>query len=225
MKIDIHTVLEHDQLRKEFLRYTHRAFKALPSIDRPRILDIGCGSGIPSIELARLSDGEIIGIDSNAALINTFNEKIKDAGLSDRVKAMVCSIQDMDFPDAYFDVLWAEGVVHIIGFAESLTSWRRFIKSKGFLVVHDDVGDIDNKRARISQCGYKMIQSFCISGDEWWQKYYHPLEIRINKLRRKYSADQAIQAQLDREQQWVKAFLTNPDYYGSIFYIIQKRVR
>ena len=54
---------EIEELRANFIRYTKKAFRMLPKLDRPRILDIGCGSGAPTIELARLSDGEIIGID------------------------------------------------------------------------------------------------------------------------------------------------------------------
>lgn len=45
--------------------YTRRAFEMLPKLDKPRILDIGCGPGGPTMELARLSGGSVIGLDNH----------------------------------------------------------------------------------------------------------------------------------------------------------------
>ena len=48
----------------------------LPELAKPRILDMGCGSGIPTLELARLSRGEAIGIDIDQPALDTiFVEK------------------------------------------------------------------------------------------------------------------------------------------------------
>ena len=63
MSREIELEINADQLRLTFLKYTKKAFEMLPQINKPRILDIGCGSGVPTLELARLSNGEIIGID------------------------------------------------------------------------------------------------------------------------------------------------------------------
>jgi len=63
MSIDIINELNLEQFREVFLKYTRKAFQMLPKMDKPCILDIGCGTGLTTIELARLSDGEIIGID------------------------------------------------------------------------------------------------------------------------------------------------------------------
>ena len=58
-----------DRLRKHLLKYTRRAFRMLPPLEKPRILDIGCGSGVPSIVLARLSRGQVIGLDIDPSLL------------------------------------------------------------------------------------------------------------------------------------------------------------
>ena len=55
--------IEKDSLRKHLLKYTRKAFRMLPQLNKPRILDMGYGSGVPTLELARLSKGEITGID------------------------------------------------------------------------------------------------------------------------------------------------------------------
>lgn len=41
--------VQKDKIRKRLLKYTRKAFRMLPQMEKPRILDIGCGSGIPTI--------------------------------------------------------------------------------------------------------------------------------------------------------------------------------
>ena len=71
--------MEKDRIRKRFLKYTGRAFRILPQINKPRILDIGCGSGVPTLELARLSHGEVMAIDIDQPALDKFARKIKEA--------------------------------------------------------------------------------------------------------------------------------------------------
>ena len=126
-----------DLLREGLAKYTRKAFKVIPKLDRPRILDIGCGSGVPTMDLARLSNGEIVGLDINQPLLDRLARKIKKAGLSDRVRIVKCSMFDIDCPDESFDIIWAEGSTFIIGFERALKEWRRFLKPKRFLVAHE----------------------------------------------------------------------------------------
>jgi len=102
------------------------------------LLIIGCGSGVPTMELAKLSDGEIIGIDIDQELLDILSKKIEEEGLTNRVKAVKCSLLDIKFPDNSFDVIWAEGSITSLGVEKSLKKWNRLIKPEGFLVVHDE---------------------------------------------------------------------------------------
>lgn len=77
-----------DRVRERFNRFTRKAFEMLPKMDRPFILDVGCGSGVPTMELAEISNGQIIALDINHELINRLAVKIEKAGLSDRVKVI-----------------------------------------------------------------------------------------------------------------------------------------
>jgi hypothetical protein len=49
-----------DRIRKHFLKYTIKAFQMLPQMEHLRIIDISCGSGVSTIELAKLSQGGLI---------------------------------------------------------------------------------------------------------------------------------------------------------------------
>ncbi len=214
--------LDRDGLRANFNRYTQKAFRMLPRLNKPRILDIGCGSGVPTMALARLSDGEVFGIDIDHDALEEFAKKISEGGLSDRVKAVECSLFNIEFPDENFDIVWAEGVIAFIGFEGGLREWRRLIKPNGFLVVHDNRDDIESKRDCISVCGYAMIDMFLVAKDAWWNDYYCLLEKRIQELRRKYSRNSNVLAFLDKEQKEVDEFKNNPKYHSSVFFILQK---
>jgi ubiquinone/menaquinone biosynthesis C-methylase UbiE len=66
-------------LRANLCKYTRQAFHLLPELNKPRILDIGCGAGVPTMELAGLSSGQITGVDINQSLLDRLERKIKEA--------------------------------------------------------------------------------------------------------------------------------------------------
>lgn len=223
--------------------YTRRAFQMLPRLDKPRILDVGCGPGGPTLELARLSQGEVIGMDVHQPYLDELAKKIKRAGLSGRVKAVNCSMFAMDFPDESLDIIWAEGSIFIIGFERGLKEWRRFIKPNGFLVVHemtwlrpDPPQEIDDywkelypgiktvaeNLEQIPSCGYDIIGHFVLPEDAWWVEYYGPLEMRIQELREKYVHNSEALVALDKEQREIDMFRKYHKWYGSVFFIMQK---
>ena len=212
-----------DLVRKRLIKYTRRAFRVLPQLDKPRILDIGCGSGIPTMELAGLSNGQIIGLDINQPLLDRLMRKIKKAGLSDRVKTLKCSMFDMDFPDESFDIIWAEGSISVIGFERGLKEWRRFLKPNGFLVVHDEVGSITQQLEQIFSCGYDLLGYFVLGEETWWNEYYAPLEKRIHKIRTKHADNPRAIAVLDAEQREIEMVKQNPGRYCSAYFVMKKR--
>ena len=216
---------DKDKLREGFLKYTRKAFHLLPPLDRPRILDVGCGSGIPTMELAALSKGEITGLDIDQPSLDRLAAKIKAAGLSHRVRTLKCSLLDMDFPDGSFNIIWAEGSISPIGFERALKEWRRFLKPEGFLVFHDETGNIAEKLEQVSRCGYELLGHFIVSQDAWWKKYYVPLEKRINKMRKKYAGDPRALAALeeDEDRRFIETFRKNPERYSSAFFVMKKR--
>ena len=215
--------IDKDLLREGLSKYTRKAFHMLPKLDKPRILDVGCGSGVPTMELARLSNGQIIGLDINQHLLDRLMRKIEEAGLSDRVKTVKSSMFDMDFPDGSFDIIWAEGSISIIGFEKGLKEWRRFLKPNGLLAVHDEVVNISEKLQLIATCGYELLEHFTLHQDTWWIEYYAPLERRINEIRTENAGDPKALLALDNEQREIDVFKKNPGRYASVFLIMKKR--
>ena len=215
--------IDRDPIRERLNPYTREAFQMLPELDKPHILDIGCGSGVPTMELARLSNGQIIGLDIEQSLLDKLARKIEEAGLSDRVKTLKCSMFDLDFPDESFDIIWAEGSIATIGFEKGLKEWRRFLKPNGFLVVHDEITNITKKLEQIPSCGYDLLGHFTLPEDTWWTEYYGPLEKRMNEIRTKHADEPQALLKLDKEQREIDLFKANPRQYGSVFFVMQKR--
>ncbi|MFC1930234.1 class I SAM-dependent methyltransferase [Chloroflexota bacterium] len=215
--------MRKDNIRKRLLKYTRKAFRMLPQLEKPRILDVGCGSGIPTLELARLSHGEIMGIDIDQPALDKLTSKIKEAGLTDQVQAVNCSILDMDFPDGSFDIIWSEGSIYAIGFERGLREWRRFLKPDGFMVVHDEQGNVKEKLEQISYCGYELLGYFILGKDTWWTEYYAPLEKCISEIRTKCADDPKLLAALDNDRREIDTFKKNPGRYSSVFFIMKKR--
>jgi len=213
--------LNKDHFRENFNKYTRKAFKMLPELEKPRILDIGCGSGVPTIELAKLSDGEIVGIDIDQPLLDKLNKKIKENGLKNRMRTMKCSLFEMDFHSESFDIIWAEGL-QFIDFEKRLKEWKQLLKPEGFLVLHDDMKNMSNKIKVIPSCGYNLINYFSLPEDVWWTEYYNPLEIQINKLLRKYKNNPEALKLLTKDQNEIEMVKKNPKEFGSVFYILQK---
>lgn len=213
-KIEIYV----EDFRKNFLQYTRKAFEMLPRLDQPKILDVGCGSGIPAIELAHLSNAQIIGIDIDEEALNKFNEKIKKLNLSDRVKTINCSLLKLDFPNENFDIIWAEGVIQFIGFERALKEWSRLLKNNGFIVVHDDLSDKEKKLKIIPQKGYTLINYFQLPDNAWEVGYFMPLERQIEKLRDYPKKPKNLKSFIKE----INSYKKNPENYRSMFYLIQK---
>lgn len=58
--------------------YTKKAYHTIPALSPdPVIVDIGCGTGMQTMELARISFGTVTGIDNYEPYIAKLREKLK----------------------------------------------------------------------------------------------------------------------------------------------------
>ena len=214
--------IQMDKLRKRLLKYTRKAFRMLPKLDNPCILDVGCGSGISTMELARLSRGRVLGIDIDQPALDKFAKRITEMGLTDLVQAVNCSMVDMDFPDQSYDIIWSEGSIYAIGFEKGLREWKRFLKPVSFMVIHDEQGNVDEKLQQISNYGYELIGYFELSKDVWWAEYFAPLEKLIGETRKKYTHNPKILEELHQAQWELDMFRKYPEHNNSVYFVMKK---
>jgi len=214
--------LGKDKIRKRLLKYTRKAFRTIPKVDRPRILDIGCGSGVSTLELAKLSCGNVIGIDIDKPALEKFARRIKETGLTNRIQVINCSMFDMDFPEESFDIVWVEGSIYAIGFERGLREWKRLLKSSGFMVVHDEQGNVREKLEQISNCGYELLGYFMLSKEIWWTEYFAPLEKWIAESKTTYIDDPQILEELHQAQLELDMYKKYPERNSSVCFVMKK---
>jgi ubiquinone/menaquinone biosynthesis C-methylase UbiE len=208
-------------LRANFLKYMRVAFKLLPKMDKPRILDPGCGTGIPTIELANLSDGDIIAIDIDQKLIETLKEKIKERNLITRITAKKMSFLKNDFSDNYFDLIWEESVLQVIGFRKSFKECHRVLKPGGFLVHCQSINNLRKNHDFIINSGFKIVNQLNLPEDCWWTEYYEPLEKKLKDIR-EGKGDKNLFRDLNNVEVEIKMVKSNPKEYDCGYYILQK---
>ncbi|MGA9291659.1 MAG: class I SAM-dependent methyltransferase [Ignavibacteriaceae bacterium] len=104
-----------------------------------KILDSGCGSGFTIIELAKkFPSSEFVGIDLSDPLLEIANDKIKCEKLVNRIKFLKADVQDVPFPNSYFDFIININMLHLIKSpVKMLNEIERVLKSDGFFFITD----------------------------------------------------------------------------------------
>jgi ubiquinone/menaquinone biosynthesis C-methylase UbiE len=223
---------------------TKKAFDKLAGLpEHPQILDVGCGTGMQTLVLAKISTGNITALDNHAPFIEKLKRKARQNGCSDRIRYVVRDMNSMSFPKGSFDVIWCEGAAFVMGFNNALKAWRPLLRPKGYLAVSELVWfkkrapqEIEDFFVReypdmkyyehifpiIESAGYKMIDYFPLPDKSWWTDYYTPAEKKLVQMRRKYRNDRKAQAIFDSFQLEIDMHRKYSNYYGYGFYIIQK---
>ncbi|WP_448563145.1 class I SAM-dependent methyltransferase [Trichothermofontia sp.] len=117
--------------------YTEQALGYLPPLSQPQILDIGCGPGEQTLTLARLTDGQIMAIDTHQPYLDRLQAEANSRGWGDRIHCRQASMFDLSFVETPVDLIWSEGAIYLIGFTEGLQQWRSVLKPGGYLVVSE----------------------------------------------------------------------------------------
>jgi SAM-dependent methyltransferase len=199
------------------LKYTTLAYTLLPALDRPRILDAGCGTGVPTVHLAEISGGTIVAVDTDAAAIAKLAEKLTHKGLSTRVQLMNAPMESLPFDKESFDIVWAEGSISRLGFEAALRLLGTYAKEGGFVVFHDEVGDYLHKISTVQATGYVLLGFFLLSQSVWWDEYYKPLDANLA------SADSASPPHsLHAIKKELEEYTMNPSRFQSAFFVTQK---
>jgi SAM-dependent methyltransferase len=211
MKTDIFEI--RDECRKKLSRYTVQAYSLIPEIDNPGILDIGCGTGVSSLELIKKINGIIYAVDPDLPSIDRLRQKVSHLNLNHRIQIYNDSIFNTGIFKDKFDIVLAEGLLNIIGFEKGLSLLTGHVKKGGFLIIHDELKDDSDKRILFENYKLKLLDSFILDENVWWNEYYCCLEEKIKALKR----DDLFKGELEE----IAGYRKNPLEFRSIFYILK----
>jgi SAM-dependent methyltransferase len=222
---------------------TRKAFEMLAELPSDAcILDIGCGPGMQTIQLAKLTNGTITAVDTHEPFLTEVKQRAVADGLGERILPRKASMFTLPFDNHSFDVIWSEGSIYIMGFEQGLKAWRPFLKPGGYLAVSElawldnhppteaaefweknypGMKTVEDHLRAVEQSGYTLIGHFVLPESGWWDDYYLPMEQRILALRETYRNDTACLGQLDEAQQEIDLFRKYSNYYGYVFYVMQ----
>jgi ubiquinone/menaquinone biosynthesis C-methylase UbiE len=101
------------------------------------LLDVGCGPGTITVDLARqVAPGRVIGVDRAADVLSKASAHALEQGVS--IELHVGDVYALQFPDASFDVVHAHQVLqHLREPVRALAEMRRVLRPGGLVAARD----------------------------------------------------------------------------------------
>ena len=223
---------------------TRRAFNVITRLPKhPFILDIGCGPGVQTIELARISTGRIIALDNHQAFLDKLMKTARDEGFAENIIPKNISMLDMHFDEDTFDIIWSEGALYFMGFQNGLRRCHHLLKNNGYLAVtelvylvpnppvsvtqyfeneYPDIKDLKGNIEFIKNGGFHLLSNFTLPESAWFDLYYLPIEKELSRLNKKYQGNKIALGVFDGFRNEIDFYKKYSEFYGYEFFIMQK---
>ena len=223
---------------------TRRAFNTLPNLpEQPFILDIGCGPGVQTIELAKISKGIIIALDNHQPFLDKLMKSAQREGVAEKITPKNISMLEMDFTENTFDIIWSEGALYFMGFQNGLRRCHQLLKNDGYAAVSEAVYLVSDPPAPVAQFfekeysemkdvksnieliqneGFHLLSNFTLPESAWLDSYYLPMEEELSRLNEKYRGNKVALGVFEDFRNEIDFYKKYSEYYGYEFFIMQK---
>jgi ubiquinone/menaquinone biosynthesis C-methylase UbiE len=222
---------------------TRKAFEMMENLpSEPRILDIGCGPGVQTVELLRLSEGTVVALDLLPQMISRVRKAAEYAGFADRLETVQADMNDMAFEPSSFDVIWSEGAIYFIGFEMGLAKVKEFVKPGGYVAVSEavwlepdpprevvefwqeypEIDTVGRKLGIVSALGYESVDHFVLPASSWSESYYDPLATRVSEYEHEWKGIRDAEDVLAEARQEISIFRKYSRHYGYAFFVMRR---
>ena len=223
---------------------TRRALAMMADLPaQPRVLDLGCGPGAGSLNLANLTGGRVTALDLHAPFVGQQAAAARAAGLSHRLDPVCADMRAAPLAAGVFDLVWSEGALYSIGFRQGLGLCARLVRPGGVIAVSEavwtapepprevarwwsaayaDIASIDEKTGAVRDAGFDMLGHFTLPREAWWEHLYGPIRARLDGLRQAWADDEAglaVIAEFDTE---IEMFERWGHTYGYEFFVARR---
>lgn len=212
--------------------------------EAPAIVDLGCGVGGPTLQLAELvPDGSIVAIDRHEPSIERLRSAVAARGLEQRVHAVVGDMARPELAPGSVDLVWSEGALYILGLRDALRVCRDLLRPGGYLAFTEavwrkadpppevraifdedcpDMGRAVDVVPVIRDGGFELGGHFTLPDEAWWDDFYTPMEARIAELRSEHAGDDEALGILDELAAEPETHRRCAAYYGYEFFVARR---
>lgn len=119
----------HERLDRQIAPIGHAAMQAAHLKAGDRVIDVGCGCGETSLEIAgRVAPGEVLGLDASAMLLEIAREAARNHGVAN-LRFLEADAQVQALPATAFDVLFSRfGVMFFEDPTAAFANLRKALK-------------------------------------------------------------------------------------------------
>lgn len=225
---------------------TRRAYGMMSGVPAaPRILDIGCGPGVQTVDLLKISGGKVVALDFLPLMIERTKAAAAQAGVSDRLEVLERDMAQMDFAPDSFDIIWSEGAIYNLGFENGLKKVKSFVRPGGHVAVSEpvwlkpdppapvvalwtqypEIDTVENKRTVIERSGYELEGCFVLPPDTWTVDYYDPMEKLLDARSVEWAGCPMGLSVIEDARNEIALYRKYADYYGYAFFVMRRPVR
>jgi SAM-dependent methyltransferase len=224
---------------------TRRALAMITDLPaQPRVLDLGCGPGAGSSNLANLTGGRVTALDLHTPFVVQQASAARAAGLSHRLDPVCADMRALPFAPGAFDLVWSEGAVYVVGFEAGLREWRPLLAPGGHVAVSEvcwtrpspppecaafweqeypAIRDVADRLAAMAACGYDTVGHFTLPAASWWDDYYRPLEAKLARFRERHRGEDDAESLADQVGREIDVWRRFSAWYGYEFFVARAR--